>query len=210
MPCPRCGSETPEAASFCPRCGTTLAGPAPGPPPTAQNQQVRCQACGASAPSGARFCPQCGADLAQPKREPKAVSKKPTGPTLRGCLGAFGFVIGLFIVAGIIYGLFHPNERPSHEFPSPGEVWETRDDTFVPVNEKAYDRLVELSLAKDDLGIQRMIADGRVLELPAETKLRILDIHLDTSEVRILQGDNLGERCLVLDKDIEYAGSDTR
>ena len=93
MPCPKCGSETPEMARFCPRCGTTLAGPAPGPPPTAQNQQVRCQACGASSPYGANTCPQCGADLAQPKREPKEVSKKPTGPMLRGCLGAFGFVL---------------------------------------------------------------------------------------------------------------------
>lgn len=75
-PCPRCGSDNPEAARRCVNCGTPLSGPSSkcphchmevpagysfcpgcGHPVVSDNS---CSRCGAEMPPTAKFCPRCG------------------------------------------------------------------------------------------------------------------------------------------------------
>lgn len=49
LPCPSCGQNMPEGASFCPHCRAP--------------QRRLCSACQTPSPDDARFCPHCGATL---------------------------------------------------------------------------------------------------------------------------------------------------
>ena len=53
--CPRCQTVLPDAASFCPRCGSQAVDVAP--------PDHACPSCGAPAAEGAAFCAECGARL---------------------------------------------------------------------------------------------------------------------------------------------------
>ena len=59
--CARCGTENPDGARFCMRCGAALT--------------MRCPACGAENPLDAHFCVRCGTPLAAaPLTERRVVS----------------------------------------------------------------------------------------------------------------------------------------
>jgi CheY-like chemotaxis protein len=67
MPCPRCRTEAPRDAQFCPECGAKLV--------------LLCAHCGAGNPVGHNFCTACGQALAPPAPA-EAVASPPaeTGP----------------------------------------------------------------------------------------------------------------------------------
>jgi len=52
MKCPECGTENPEGAKFCMRCGGRL--------------PVLCAQCGTALPAEAMFCVECGAQVGTP------------------------------------------------------------------------------------------------------------------------------------------------
>lgn len=65
------------------------------------------------------------------------------------------------------------------------------DGGIVPVasSKKALDRLTQLSVAKDTIGIGQMMADGLVSTVPTGTKCRVIDrTDIFTCEVRIIDG----------------------
>lgn len=76
--CPSCSFVMPEAATFCPNCGS----PRPKPQPT----QV-CGKCGNALPPDARFCAICGQPTAAPQPETVLASPidLPTSIICAGC-----------------------------------------------------------------------------------------------------------------------------
>lgn len=52
MNCPACSSEIPDAAKFCPECGTKIV------------RKTFCPECGTEVAPGTKFCPECGFKLA--------------------------------------------------------------------------------------------------------------------------------------------------
>src|SRR2546428_13259941 len=51
MPCPACGTDNPQDARFCVRCGAALF--------------ASCAGCGTELPPAAAFCPSCGTPVAK-------------------------------------------------------------------------------------------------------------------------------------------------
>lgn len=74
----------------------------------------------------------------------------------------------------------------------PGE-----SDVWLSVDEQTADRLTQLSTARDEAGIRQLMAAGRVLVVPAKTKVRVLAPGLLTTEVRILEGTHEGKSGLI-------------
>ncbi|MEM1606298.1 MAG: zinc ribbon domain-containing protein [Fervidicoccaceae archaeon] len=60
--CQRCGTQNPEQARFCRRCGERLPDIPASPAQPVQGGKV-CPRCGATARQEARFCPRCGSQL---------------------------------------------------------------------------------------------------------------------------------------------------
>jgi hypothetical protein len=70
---------------------------------------------------------------------------------------------------------------------------------LVPVDENIEKEKEKLEAAQDDLGLSLLIASGKVLLVPKGTKVRVLGagrVH-GSYEVRILEGEHLGQTALV-------------
>lgn len=60
MLCPKCSTQLPEGAIFCPKCGARI------------ETELHCPQCGSVIASDSAFCHKCGASLAQAAPEPPA------------------------------------------------------------------------------------------------------------------------------------------
>jgi len=70
---------------------------------------------------------------------------------------------------------------------------------LVPVDENIEKEKEKLEAASDDLGLSLLIASGKILLVPKGTKVRVLGagrLH-GSYEVRILEGEHLGQTALV-------------
>ncbi len=69
------------------------------------------------------------------------------------------------------------------------------DETSVvplAVDEQAYDELTKAMAARDYYGIDELVSSGRVLHLPPNTRVLVLEIGLFKKRVRILEGPSAG------------------
>lgn len=65
-------------------------------------------------------------------------------------------------------------------------------ELFVATSEEAFDRLNDLSVARDEVGIRQLIAAGHVIIVPSGTKARMLNPGFATDELRIIDGPHAG------------------
>ncbi len=63
IPCPKCGTQNPEKAKFCAKCGAVM-NPAPEPAPA--RTSMSCPKCGSPVTPGKKFCAKCGAPVSSP------------------------------------------------------------------------------------------------------------------------------------------------
>lgn len=61
MYCQKCGSELPENAKFCNKCGQALNQPEPPKNNVNNKKLITCKSCGALVAKTAKACPNCGA-----------------------------------------------------------------------------------------------------------------------------------------------------
>ena len=73
IPCPTCGADLPEGATFCTQCGTRIAPVTP--PPAPANAGSCCVNCGQALTPGAVFCTACGTKAAAPAPAPAPAGK---------------------------------------------------------------------------------------------------------------------------------------
>jgi hypothetical protein len=148
------------------------------------------------------------------------VTRKRSG-CIPGCLLVFLGAIVLSIASVVIFGPpppsaptakqvasqptpTRPRPRPVATAPSPNppDIGDTvrlvlpgADGIFVSnaEDEKAWDDMTAALLAKDDDGLSRMMARGRVFYVPPGTRARLLEIAVFSRKVRILGGDYSGQ-----------------
>ncbi len=105
--------------------------------------------------------------------------------------------------------------RPSRLAQAPasvlvGQVSVLRDDgsspfVLAPVDEDSLREKEKLEAANDDLGLSMLIASRKILLLPSGTKVRVLESRQPhpSYQVRILEGEYVGETALVPRKHLE-------
>lgn len=64
---------------------------------------------------------------------------------------------------------------------------------LVAVDKPAFEALTKAAAAKDNEGMAELLLRGRVFSVPSGTRVRMIDIGLFKSEVRILDGDHYAE-----------------
>jgi hypothetical protein len=71
-------------------------------------------------------------------------------------------------------------------------LYQGSDTAFVAIDEESLSAFEEALQAKDKIGFAELIQSGRVLHVPANTKVLILDAGLAV-KVRILEGEYTGK-----------------
>lgn len=123
--------------------------------------------------------------------------------TLRGRCGVKGESsgVGLLIVLAIIalfiaHSLMTCSSGASTSTVGSDVFLKSSDgsgDVLLCTNDAACDELVKLAVAKDYLGMAQMEIGGRLFRVPSGTKARVIEIGLEKREVRIMQGDHIGQ-----------------
>ncbi len=111
--CSYCSGRNPASAKFCGSCGADLAGARArdkgrvvGAHRSAPVPDVTCPACGSLNPASARQCQQCSAPLPGAAGKAAATASPPPRPMKRGLVLAGGAVLGLCLLAGLVFMLF--------------------------------------------------------------------------------------------------------
>lgn len=63
----------------------------------------------------------------------------------------------------------------------------------VASTKDGLDEFHKAVVAKDEYGINEMILGGSMLPVPSGTRVRVIDITMLTSQVRVLEGKYMGE-----------------
>ena len=62
----------------------------------------------------------------------------------------------------------------------------------VAVDEAAFDEFMRSAAANDSLGARRMALEGRIYFVPIGTRVRVIDLGMFRSRVRIMEGERVG------------------
>jgi DNA-binding winged helix-turn-helix (wHTH) protein len=107
-------------------------------------------------------------------------------------------------VKGAVKGAPAPTTKRNNRSKSVGRVFQVRGDggekyLLAAVDQASLKERDRLEAANDDVGFSLLIAQQRVLLLPAGLKVRVIEAH-DTGpmlEVRILEGEHYGRTALL-------------
>ena len=64
--------------------------------------------------------------------------------------------------------------------------------TPVPVNESAFNELIECAKTKDQLGLVNMLMDGKLMDVPNYTRVLVVRLDFSKAKIRILEGEYTG------------------
>ena len=91
--------------------------------------------------------------------------------------------------------------KPRRVIPKVGEVayLYSDDGGSVPsaTSQEAWDRTATLAEANDDFGIREMVLRGEFVPLPHSSRVRVIDLGLMTTEVRVLDGRHANKSVIV-------------
>lgn len=68
-------------------------------------------------------------------------------------------------------------QEPTRYVPQVGQVYQLREHILVALSPLYVEDLIKALRAKDMDGIRRMVEDGQVGGLPAQSRLRVLEVH---------------------------------
>jgi hypothetical protein len=98
-----------------------------------------------------------------------------------------------FLVAGC-GGSAYPRIGENGEIHSTGDAGEV----LTAVDRAADDEMNSAIGANDTMGLQQMVAAGKVLQVKNGTKVLVIDLTSDETRVRILEGEYAGQAVWVL------------
>jgi len=103
-------------------------------------------------------------------------------------------VIGVFFIYVMMTADY--SSTKSNQYKRTGEegfLSASSANVVVPVTQQDLDRAIELGVANDDLGIAQMVATGHAFIVPQNTRVKVIQTTMTTTEVRILSGDFTGK-----------------
>lgn len=68
---------------------------------------------------------------------------------------------------------------------------------YLAVDSESFGRMMDLAIAKDDIGLSQMISQGRIIASLKGTRVRVIDAGIMTSEIRLLSGPHSGKSCII-------------
>ena len=176
----------------------------------AQMRDGQCEACGLGVPpeelertkSGRKVCAVCGAEA--------RIKVKSRSHSIRSLLIAciVGTILCVFLLwlgprlstekspAPKRYSQRISERSKSRHLPSVGEIV-TLEECNLCSDKPTYDRLMQLAMAKDHMGIKLLVLQGKVMVIEEGTRARVIDRGLFTNEVRIMSGPYAGHSGLV-------------
>jgi hypothetical protein len=113
-------------------------------------------------------------------------------------------VIGVCVVLIIFISLIGRDEPSSQTASStPQETWHTGDDVllknesgssiFIAPTQESYDKMFNLIIAKDEVGITQMVMNKEIFLVVSGTKAKIIGRTFASREVRIMEGEYNGQ-----------------
>ena len=75
-------------------------------------------------------------------------------------------------------------------------------DTSAAINETVYSRMLDLAVAGDDSGIATLRATGLVVYLPEDTQVRVINLGIFTTEIKVESGPHAGRYFIVATENI--------
>ena|SRR3990167_4333807 len=119
----------------------------------------------------------------------------------KGCLGCLGLIAAIVVIGALVGSFSTTTPTPPAErrvgrgeqgklVNGVAQVLISRDDTALKALQKA-------GAAKDQVGYTALILSGQVFSVPANTKVLVLNPGVFTSEVRVLEGPQVGKSGLV-------------
>ena len=128
-------------------------------------------------PKEAKICPHC---------------RKKQGMSI---IAAIFFVVVLFFAFGIIISLVmgpSGGKKASVSAGQNGILKSSGELTPVALTEKNFDAWTSAQVAKDNLGIQQLLASGKVVGVKSGTKVLVIEQATFKRKVRILEGKDKG------------------
>lgn len=152
---------------------------------------IVCHECGNKVSEKAESCPHCGNPMGNDESDSMGCGKG-CGLFVIGSIAIIGFTI--FIVS-IIGDSNSPNHSTSTTSRSIGEVVALKHSqapSFLAVDSKAWDKLVESVTAKDKIGTKKLMRQGEVYLIKEDKKAKVLETGFTSYKVRITEGPHRG------------------
>jgi hypothetical protein len=168
---------------------------------------IPCPECRQKISEEAVNCPKCGRPLSDEDVD-RAVQeaekqKKVQNAVGMGCLAVV--LVLMFAFRGCLSGTSGPppgsetRGEPAGGASSGASVGsEARlhvdglDTVMVAVDEQAFDEFTKASVAKDNIGIANLVLSGKLVEVPDNTRVLVVDMGLFRRKVRVLEGTHVG------------------
>lgn len=128
------------------------------------------------------------------------------GPSQKQVFAGFIIIGGVVVLALLIYSAFLPSGNSGRTEPSSqhSTLLMPGDDAHVvpgspillPLDEATEEEVVKLSVAKDEIGLSKLVLSGRAVLVPGGTKVKVIEVNgiLDVKcRIRILEGDEIGQ-----------------
>lgn len=180
--CPGCGAQIAFGAGFCNNCGMQLNWP------TQQQQQQPPQH---QQPPNQQYQQQ----YSQPQYRQE---KQPMSNTKKGLIG-FAVVAVIFVaILGTCIGALSgpPDETATTTYVGVGDeglLFSESASPYVCVTEETLDKLIDASVANDEIGFNQIFTSGAVFAVAQNTKVLVIDKKLGKCKVRILEGPHYTE-----------------
>lgn len=130
----------------------------------------------------------------QTRKEIEAEKTKGRSPS-RACLGIILITIVLTMIP-VVLCVSSDGKTATESYPSVGSearlYVEGEGPIMVAVDEGAYDELIDVVIAKDNIGLMNLMLAGKVFNVQNNTKVLVIDIGRFRTKVRILEGENWG------------------